>query len=45
MVCEPQARNAIASSLGTKETRVTTPTWSNHVYSCSYVYPKGSFEV
>ena len=42
MVCEQDVRNEIASALAVSETRVTTPTWSDHVYSCTYVYPKGS---
>ena len=41
MVCQPEARAEIASSLGVKETRVTTPKWdrARHLYSCTYVYP------
>jgi len=42
MVCEADVRDEIASALGVSETRVTTPTWSDHVYSCRYVYPNGS---
>ena len=41
MVCEQEARVEIAASLGFRETRVTKPTWTDHVYSCTYVYPKG----
>ena len=45
MVCEKEAADEIASSLGTHQTRITTPTWSekDHIYSCTYVYPNGSF--
>ena len=44
MVCQKEAREEIASSLGVTETRVTTPTWdeADHLYSCTYVYPKGT---
>ena len=42
MVCAKEARVEIAASLGLHETRVTEPTWNDHVYSCTYVYPKGS---
>ena len=43
MICQKEARVDIASSLGIKETRITTPTWveKTHLYSCSYVYPQG----
>jgi hypothetical protein len=41
MVCAPEARTEIAAALGRRETRVTTPTWVDHVYSCTYVYPNG----
>ncbi len=43
MVCEHEAQQDIAGVLGVKPTQVTTPTWADHVYSCSYVYPSGSF--
>ena len=42
MICEKEARSEIAGSLGVHETRVTTPTWTSHIYSCTYVYRKGS---
>jgi len=38
-------RDEIASALGVSETRVTTPTWSDHIYSCTYVYPNGSIVI
>jgi hypothetical protein len=41
MVCQQEARTAIASALGVTETSVTPPTWHDHVYSCAYVYPQG----
>jgi hypothetical protein len=43
MVCQSEASDEIASSLGMHQTRITTPTWNDHVYSCTYVYPNGSF--
>ena len=45
MICEPEARVEIASSLEVKETSVTKPTWRDHVYSCAYVYPQGRIVV
>jgi hypothetical protein len=39
MICEKEAQDDIAASLGVKVTSVTTPTWADHVYSCTYVYP------
>jgi hypothetical protein len=43
MVCEAEVRGDIAKSLGAPATKVTTPTWKDHLYSCTYVYPNGSF--
>jgi hypothetical protein len=45
MVCGKEARSEIASALGGFQARVTTPTWADHVYSCTYVYPKGSVKL
>jgi hypothetical protein len=45
MVCQSEVRGDIAESLRQPATKVTTPTWKDHVYSCTYVYPKGSFVV
>ena len=42
MICERAAQREIAGVLGRTPTRVTKPTWSNHVYSCDYVYPMGT---
>jgi hypothetical protein len=39
MICEKEAQDDIAASLGVKVVSVTTPTWVDHVYSCTYVYP------
>ena len=43
MICQKEARDDIASSLGVTQTSVTQPVWnkSQHIYSCTYVYPKG----
>ncbi len=43
-ICATEAREDIASSLGEAAT-VSTPTWSaaQHLYSCDYRYPSGSF--
>jgi len=43
MVCEPEAQTELASSLGATATAVTTPTWVDHTYTCTYEYPNGSF--
>ena len=41
MICEQTAITEIAAAIGVSATRVTTPTWVNHNYSCTYVYPNG----
>ena len=43
MVCAAEARKEIAAVLEAQATRVTRPTWNDHLYSCTYQYPKGSF--
>lgn len=43
MVCEAEVRKDLADTLRITATRVTKPTWKDHIYSCTYVYPKGSF--
>jgi hypothetical protein len=40
MICSTEAQTDIAASLGVKAT-VSTPTWVDHVYSCTYTYPAG----
>jgi hypothetical protein len=42
MVCSAEAQKDVAVNLGVKATSVTTPTWVDHLYSCSYVYPDGT---
>jgi hypothetical protein len=43
MVCESEAQSELATALGVTQTQVTTPTWVDHTYTCTYVYPNGSF--
>ncbi len=43
MVCADEAQKDIAGVLAQKTTAVTTPTWSDDLYSCTYEYPDGSF--
>ena len=43
MVCSEEAQEDMASALGLHATRVTKPTWRDHTYACTWVYPKGSF--
>lgn len=43
-VCSPDdGQQDIAAALGVTPTRVEPPTWVNHLYSCRYIYPDGSF--
>ena len=41
-VCSAEAQREMASALGVTAT-VSPPTWQDHVYSCTYRYPNGSF--
>jgi hypothetical protein len=41
MICAGEAQEDIAATLGVEPTRVSTPTWTEHVYSCQYVYADG----
>ena len=47
-VCSHEAQQEMASALGETAT-VSTPTWADHLYSCTYSYPgstpTGSFTV
>jgi hypothetical protein len=45
MICAGEAKHDIAGVLAIKPVRVTKPTWVDDVYSCTYVYPTGSFTV
>jgi hypothetical protein len=42
MVCAPEAQTDLTSTLGIAATSVTTPTWTDHVYACQYLYPSGT---
>jgi hypothetical protein len=41
MICESEAAGEISGRLGVKLSQPLTPTWSDHLYSCRYVYPSG----
>jgi hypothetical protein len=43
MICTTEVRGELADTLGANAKRVTTPTWKDHIYSCSYFFAKGSF--
>lgn len=45
MICEPEAQKDIAGNVGLEASQVTAPTWVDHLYSCSYVYPTGTMTV
>lgn len=45
MVCSTEAQREIAATLGVATTQVSPPTWVDHVYSCTYQYPNGSFVI
>jgi len=42
MICAREAQKDLAGVLGAKPRRVTTPTWSDQLYRCDYVYPQGT---
>jgi hypothetical protein len=41
MICEPDAVGEVAVALGVRTSAMPVGTWSDHVYSCKYVYPDG----
>jgi|SRR5579871_1618741 len=41
MVCSAEAQNEIADAVGAHTTAVPAPTWSDHLYSCTYTYADG----
>ena len=41
MVCADEGQEEISTLVGIRPTRVETPTWTGHVYTCRYVYPDG----
>lgn len=42
MICQPEAAAEIAAALGAQTSNPPTPRWSDHVYSCRYVYTTGA---
>jgi hypothetical protein len=42
MVCDAEGQEEISTLVGIRPTRVEKPTWTDHVYSCRYVYPDGA---
>lgn len=42
MVCSTKAEQELAGPLGVQGV-VSTPSWTDHTYSCRYAYPDGSF--
>jgi hypothetical protein len=44
MICRTEAAAEIDSALGVKAT-VSSPTWTDHLYSCTYRYPSGSMQL
>ena len=46
MVCSEEAQDDIyKGATGVKTTKVSTPTWEDHVYACDYVYPNGTMRL
>ena len=45
MICSPDGQAALSTALNVTAKRVTTPTWVDHLYSCTYQYDSGSFSV
>jgi hypothetical protein len=43
MICTTEIRGEFADTLGANATKVSAPTWKDHVYSCTYTFAKGSF--
>jgi len=43
MICGSAVKTDLQGVLGVDPTAVTTPTWADHVYSCTYQYPDGAF--
>jgi hypothetical protein len=41
MVCAQEAQQEIVDALGAQLSGPLVPTWSDHVYSCRYVFPAG----
>jgi hypothetical protein len=41
MVCAPKAQAEIGAIIGFHTTAPVVPTWTDHLYSCRYVFSKG----
>jgi hypothetical protein len=41
MICESEASGEVSARFGVHLSQPLTPTWSDHLYSCRYVYPSG----
>jgi len=41
MVCSAEAQKDIAEAVGATTTAPVTPTWADHLYSCTYAYADG----
>ncbi len=42
MVCSKEAEKELAATLGVSAV-IGRPQWTDHLYSCRYIYPNGSF--
>jgi hypothetical protein len=42
MICESEAAQEIYAALGVQPSQPPTPNWTDHLYSCRYVYPFGT---
>jgi hypothetical protein len=45
MVCGTDGQTAINTAFHVTGLVVTTPTWVDHLYACTYQYPSGSFDL
>lgn len=42
MICEPEVKNDLSSLVGLQPNQPLSPTWKDHVYSCTYHYKGGA---
>jgi hypothetical protein len=42
MICEAEVRDEVYGLVGVQPTKPLEPKWTDHVYSCKYVYANGS---
>ncbi|HEX2785293.1 MAG TPA: hypothetical protein VHN36_17040 [Ilumatobacteraceae bacterium] len=45
MVCGTEGQAAVNAAFNMTGLVVTTPTWVDHLYGCTYQYPSGSFDL